>query len=301
MPRTGPLYIPRQECLRGRKAPARLTVPLSVALLTLLLACEAPEAYVRDLESGVLERQLAAAAWFVDHPTTSARPALVGQLRSPHPELRIACARAILAGDDRNARTEALRALRRDALSDDPGMATAAMEALIEVGGEALPELMRIALATPNRARRAVTAAIIHEGLGAADPSERAAPTQVLLSALESTDPERHRIAYAILAALVEPLADELIDQGLRHPRMLVRRSVVTAAGEQRVAAFAEPIAKMLSTPDTSLRKQAARALGEIGDPATAGYLLSLEKRETQYGVLHEAREALRKLGVERD
>ncbi len=57
----------------------------------------------------------------------------------------------------------------------------------------------------------------------------------------------------------------------------------------------------MRHPPYTALRKQAVRALGEIGDPATAGHLRTLEKRETQYEVRHEAREALRKLGVELD
>ena len=299
MPRSSPLYTSRRVCLVGRAMRGVAAVPASLALAAFLFACDATDTYLRDLESGVFDRQLTAAAWFAEHPSGEALPALVGQLRSRDPVVRRACAEAILVGDDAPARAEARRTLRRDALSRDPDTATGAIEVFTAMGGEALTDLVEIAIATPDAMRRKVAVAIVREGVASADSSERVEATHRLLNAFEDTDPGRYRVAYSLLATLTEPLAPELIEHALRHRSMLVRRSVVIAAGEARVAAFAEPIAELLNSRDTALRKEAARALGDIGDPAATGPLRRLLTRESHYEVRYEARQALAKLGVE--
>ena len=272
-----------------------------VAGLALLGSCDSGDEHLHDLESGVFERQLSAADWFTDHPTATALPALVGQLRSQDARVRRACATAILASEDQVSRAAAFEALRRDAMVDDPDVASGAIETLGSAGGEALPELLRITLAVAEPERRAIAVVLVTATVSDADFATRLEATRLLLGAVGSTDGNAYRVAYPVLLALVEPLAPELIAEGLNHPRALVQRAVISAASEQRVAAFSAPIAELLHSPDTGVRKEAVRALGEIGDPAAGSALKNLIERDSQYEVRYEAREALGKMGIDID
>jgi HEAT repeat protein len=79
---------------------------------------------------------------------------------------------------------------------------------------------------------------------------------------------ERHWAGWA-LASLGEPEGFELlIDVARSDLGWDQRRHAILALGGMRYRGAVEPLAKLLRDPEVHLRVAAARALGEIGDPA---------------------------------
>lgn len=189
--------------------------------------------------------------------------------------------------------------LHRDALSGDPAVAGPSFEALITLGARAIEEMIELTIATRDSNQRIVAAGAVRHMLEEASPAQRTGACRALLRAVGSTDSDRYRAGNALLISLIEPLTPELIKQGLGHSSRLVRRSVAIAAGETRAAPFAEHLIKMLGSVSQPERRDAVRALGNIGDPASISPLRSLYVSETQLEVRQALREALSALGVE--
>jgi len=271
-----------------------------LAWLTVIViaACDATDSHIGGLESGDYPRQLAAAVWFAENPSRQAVPALAGQLRSEDADVRLACAKAILAGDAASAQREALQTLARDVSATDTEIAKAAMGALTVAGGVALPTLISIAISDSHPVRRMIATGAVLLVLKSVTQGEREKACDTALDGVSDTDRDRYIAAYALLTKLIKPLAPEFIDRGLFHRSTLVRRSVVIAAGEARVVLFAEPISLLLDTRSTALLLESVRALGEIGDPLVTDRLKSLLARESGLEVREAVREALEKLAV---
>lgn len=99
------------------------------------------------------------------------------------------------------------------------------------------------------------------------------------------------------LAAMGEA-AVPLLVEALKHDQWLVRLHAVEALGRIRSSGAVEPLLRVLfNDPDAAVREDAARSLGEIGDPRAVEFLLTAMREP---GLRTRAIEALGKIGDRR-
>ncbi|MBX3302709.1 MAG: HEAT repeat domain-containing protein [Nitrospira sp.] len=100
--------------------------------------------------------------------------------------------------------------------------------------------------------------------------------------------------AAAGLAAIGDPAVPSLVD-ALRHKEWLVRLHAVEALSKTRSPQAVEPLLSVLfNDQDSAVREDAARALGEIGDPRAVEHLCAIVRDP---GLRTVAVEALGKIG----
>jgi HEAT repeat protein len=123
-----------------------------------------------------------------------------------------------------------------------------------------------------------------------------------LIEALRNGDrkPDRCIRAAEALGKIGEPAMEPLI-KALRDRRVVVRRNAAEALGEIGDARAVDPLVKVLGDRNSDVRTTAAKALGKIGDERAVEPLIkALSDDYDDWGVRERAARALGKIGDER-
>lgn len=264
-----------------------------VVFAATLAGCGSREKTMRDLSRGEPSQQIAAAERLASKPDGEAVAALRGGLRADDLGVRVACARALAESTDAAARADAAETLTTAILE-----ATSLSQAqnltgiLAQFGGAAFPELVTVSTVMLDERLRTRLAGHLQDSLAKASPEERERGSDTLINALQETDPALFGAAYESLEWLANPLADVWVAKGLRHPSSSVRRAVSVALSTTRNPAVVAGLIETLQDGDPLVRRDAARSLGAIADPAAKGALSRIASRDLVLEVREAARQA---------
>lgn len=272
-----------------------------VAWMTVLAGCTSQEKALRDLASGEPARQLAAAERLATKPKEKAVLALRGGLHAEDEGVRLACARALAGASDPLARAEAAEFLTTAILEATTlFQAQSRMKLLSQFEGTAFPEFVTIATVVLDPRLRSPVAAALKETLPKASPEERTRGVNILLNALQETNPALFGAAYETLEWLADPLVDEWVTRGLTHPSPTVRRAVAVALSASRSPRAVHGLMEALKDTDPAVRCDAVRSLGKVGSTAAKEALKEVATQDLVLEVRQAARRALTGIPEER-
>jgi len=258
--------------------------------------CGSRENALRDLTSGDPAKQIAAAERLASKPDDKTVAALRQSLRSTDLGVRIACARALANASDATARREAAETLTTAILeATSLSQAKNLANLLAQFGGTAFPELVTVGTVVLDERLRGHVAVLLKEVARSASPEDRERGADILLNALQETDPRLFGAAYETLEWLAEPLVDVWVNRGLTHPSASVRRAVAVALSTTRSPLAVEGLIARLSDSDPLVRRDAARSLGAMPSPTAKSALERVATKDIVLDVREAAQQALRR------
>ena len=251
---------------------------------------------LHDWDSGVRENAATALGRIGD---PAAIPALSGMVKTGLVKRRDAADRVISAGTPTrengqiysrftptsSASLEAFVSAISEAGSSLP---ETAIWALGQIGERAIPNLSVILQSGPHELRSSVVDALVE--------TKHPDVTDILLKYLDGADTEFRRSLVSALGKLgdekaVFPLVS-LLEKGDSVAQLQAADALISIGPPS-----AEPLCELLQTSSTSVRRRAARALGEIGNAMAKAPLSELLGREDNPDVIHAAEEALAQIG----
>jgi HEAT repeat protein len=259
-----------------------------------LTGCGSRESAIRDLASDEPARQIAAAERLASKPDSEAVTALRRGLRATDLGVRVACARALVGSSDSAARSEAAATLTTAILeATSLSQAESLSNLLAQFGGIAFPEFVAVSTVVLDERLRAHLASRLKDALNSATTEDRERGSDVLINALQETDPRLFGAAYETLEWLAEPLVDVWVVKGLAHASVSVRRAVAVALSTTHDPIAVEGLIERLKDSDPLVRRDAARSLGAIADPAARNALKRVASQDIALDVREAARQAL--------
>jgi HEAT repeat protein len=269
----------------------------------------------RTAKPGVVHEYRIIAVNSVDLKSAPAKATV--KAAAPTKEERLAKAQADLGSSDVEVRRTAIRALVHSDLSDALGEAmqkaltdsdaevrATAATAVGNLGAasvSALPALVKQMQSDASKEARETAARALGR-IGKAAPKERDAVAPLRLTAGKDADPVTRVVALGALAMMEIDVPDQVVAlrKFLHHDASLVRMKASHALGMMGLpakSAAPEIVAVLERCTDPHERGYIARALGNVGDPASLPALYKALERETDAGSRGELRGAISRLG----
>lgn len=191
----------------------------------------------------------------------------------------------------------------KDADGDVRSVAATAIGNLGAAATTAVPELMAQLKSDPMKEARETAARALGR-IGKAAPDERRPVPALRAAAKDDADAVTRVVALGALAMMPVETPEQIvaIRKFLHHEEPLVRMKAAHALGMLGAAARAaapEIVPVLANEPDGHRRGYVARALGNVGDPASLPALQAALAKETDNAAKGEMRGAIRKLGGE--
>jgi len=191
---------------------------------------------------------------------------LIGVLdRSENPEIRRRAAEALGQLEDHDDRRDIVRALVAAAESDEDAVASAAIDALDQLGQDAIESLI-------------ASMADVDFDEGAADWARAKAFTQ----ALSAEIPELRMAAANALGEVGDADTVPRLTNRFEDPDPRVRARAARACGQIGDARATDALTGLLSDPKAGVRREAAESLGRIGNRQALQALLSLYQDDSE-------------------
>ena len=191
---------------------------------------------------------------------------LIGMLdRSENPEIRRRAAEALGQLEDHDDRRDIVRALVAAAEGDEDAVASAAIDALDQLGQDAIESLI-------------ASMADLDFDEGAADWARAKAFTQ----ALSAEMPELRMAAANALGEVGDADTVPRLTNRFDDPDPRVRARAARACGQIGDARATDALTGLLSDPKAGVRREAAESLGRIGNRQALQALLSLYRDDSE-------------------
>jgi HEAT repeat protein len=222
-------------------------------------------------------------------------------LKSQDPKIRRAAAGSLIHSDISSKILPEMRGALADA---DGEVRSTAATAIGNLGADAVPAIPQLAAQLQKdpvkEARETAARALGRIGKAALGEKSGIAPLET--AAKNDADPVTRVVAHGALAMIDIDLAGQIasLRKYLHHDQPLVRMKASHALGMigTSAKAAAPEIVKVLETEtDQHRRGYVARALGNVGDPASLPALYAALDKETDGGAQGEMRGAITRLG----